>query len=180
VDCVRTDDVAGSRDATEYLIRRGYAPIGMIGGAPGLSPSDHRLQGHRDALLAAGIRFDPRRLVIGDFTRAGGASAMRELLARSSRPPRAIFCANDLMAIGAMDVAREVGMRVPDDLAVMGYDDIEAAALVTPELTTVVNPAEEMGRACGRLLLERMSDERRGGDRRDVLIPHRLIARASA
>jgi LacI family transcriptional regulator, galactose operon repressor len=179
VDCVRTDDAAGSRDATTYLIERGYAPIGMIGGPPGLSPSDHRLEGHRLALHEVGIRFDARLMAIGDFTRAGGASAMRELLARSSALPRAIFCANDLMAIGAMDVAREVGLRVPGDLAVMGYDDIEAAALVTPELTTVVNPADEMGRACGRLLRDRMSGEH-SGPRRDVVVPHRLIARSSA
>jgi len=179
VDCVRTDDIAGSRDATAYLIAKGYAPIGMIGGPPGISPSDHRLEGHRAALREAGIRFDPELLAIGDFTRAGGAAAMRDLLGRPADPPRAVFCANDLMAIGAMDAAREAALRVPRDVAVMGYDDIEAAALVTPDLTTVVNPADEMGRECGRLMLERMSGEHRGA-RREVVIPHRLISRASA
>jgi LacI family transcriptional regulator len=78
-----------------------------------------------------------------------------------------------------MDAIREAGLRVPRDVAVMGYDDIEAAALVTPDLTTVVNPADEMGRACGRLLLERMAGGHRGA-RREVVIPHRLIPRASA
>jgi LacI family transcriptional regulator len=179
VDCVRTDDIAGSRDATAYLIEKGYEPIAMIGGAPGISPSDHRLDGHRAALREVGIRPDPALIVVGDFTRAGGATAMRELLERQPHPPRAVFCANDLMAIGAMDATREAGLRVPRDIAVMGYDDIEAAALVTPDLTTVVNPAGEMGRQCGRLLLERMSGEYRG-PRREVVIPHRLIARTSA
>jgi len=179
VDCVRTDDAEGSRDATAYLIEKGYDPIGMIGGPPGILPSDHRLEGHRAALRAAGVPFDPDLLAIGDFTRAGGAAAMRELLGRGPHPPRAVFCANDLMAIGAMDAAREAGHGVPRDIAVMGYDDIEAAALVTPDLTTVVNPADEMGRACGSLLLERMSGQPRD-TRREVVIPHRLIARGSA
>jgi LacI family transcriptional regulator len=83
------------------------------------------------------------------------------------------------MAIGAMDVAREAKLREPRDLAVMGYDDIEAAALVTPDLTTVVNPAYEMGCACGRLLLDRMTGEHVGAGR-EVVIPHRLVSRASA
>jgi LacI family transcriptional regulator len=178
VDCVRTDDVEGSRDATAYLIEKGYDPIGMIGGPPGTSPSDHRLAGHRSALGSNRIRFDPRLVAIGDFTRTGGAAAMRELLSRRTRP-RAVFCANDLMAIGALDAAREAKLRVPRDIAVMGYDDIEAAALVTPDLTTVVNPAYEMGHECGRLLLERMSGADHG-PHREVVIPHRLVPRASA
>jgi DNA-binding LacI/PurR family transcriptional regulator len=178
VDLVRTDDVAGSRDATDYLIEKGYEPIGMIGGPEGTSPSDHRLEGYRAALGSAGIRFDPQIVAIGDFTRMGGEKAMRELLSREPRP-RAVFCANDLMAIGAMDAVREAGLRVPRDVALMGYDDIEAAGLVTPALSTVVNPADEMGHECARLLLERMSDEP-GGARREVVIPHRLVLRASA
>jgi LacI family transcriptional regulator len=178
IDQVSTDDVAGSRDATEYLIRKRYGSIGMIAGPPGSSPGDRRLEGHRAALAAAGIRFDARSIAIGDFTRAGGAAAMTELLSRGTRP-RAVFCANDLMAIGAMDAIREAGLRVPRDIAVMGYDDIEAAALVTPDLSTVVNPAYEMGQACGRLLLERMSEDE-PGPCREIVVPHRLIPRTSA
>lgn len=178
VDCVWTDDVAGAVDATAYLIERGYTPIGMIGGPAGTSPSDHRLEGYRAALRHTGIRFDPRLVAIGDFTRAGGATAMGRLLKRRVMP-RAIFCANDLMAIGAMDAIRQAGLLVPDDVALVGYDDIEAAGLITPDLTTVVNPAYEMGRACGRLLLERMTGRRAGG-RVEVVVPHRLVPRASA
>lgn len=178
VDCVRTDDLAGSKEATEYLIDRGYEPIGMIGGPAGTSPSDHRLEGHRTALRKARIRFDPRLVAIGDFTRAGGAGAMKELLSRKVRL-RAAFCANDLMAIGAMDAIREARLRIPRDIALVGYDDIEAAALVTPDLTTVLNPAYEMGHACGRLLLERMSGHYRGS-RREIVVPHRLFPRTSA
>jgi LacI family transcriptional regulator len=77
-----------------------------------------------------------------------------------------------------MDAIREAGLEVPRDVALMGYDDIEAAGLVTPALTTVVNPAYEMGNECGRLLLERMSESQRGG--REVVIPHRLVLRDSS
>jgi LacI family transcriptional regulator len=83
------------------------------------------------------------------------------------------------MAIGAMDAVREAGPRVPRDVALVGYDDIEAAALVTPSLTTVLNPAYEIGRACGRLLLERTLGWYHGS-RREIVVPHRLIRRASA
>jgi LacI family transcriptional regulator len=160
------------------LIEKGYGPIGMIGGPAGTPPSDNRLEGYRIALRGTGIRFEPRLVVIGDFTRTGGATAMCELLTRRARP-QAVFCANDLMAIGAMDAIRQAGLLVPDDVALVGYDDIEAAGLITPDLTTVVNPAYEMGRACGRLLLERMTGRRAGG-RVEVVVPHRLVPRASA
>ena len=104
---------------------------------------------------------------------------MSELLTRRARRPQAVFCANDLMAIGAMDTIRKAGLHVPTDVGLVGYDDIEAASLVTPDLTTVVNPAYEMGRACGRLLLERMTGRRAWG-RVEVVVPHRLVPRASA
>ena len=94
-------------------------------------------------------------------------------------PPTAVFCANDLMAIGAMDVARHMGLSVPDDLALVGFDDIEAATLVTPQLTTVLNPAYDAGLAAGSLLLERMTGTYRG-ERRTMSLPCRLIERQSA
>lgn len=178
VDCVQTDDYEGAREATRYLVARGYAPIGMISGPPGTPPSDNRQGGHRAALREAGIRFHRRSLAVGDFTRAGGARAMKALLSRSERP-RAVFCANDLMAIGAIDAAREARLRVPRDIAIVGYDDIEAATLITPALATVLNPAHDIGRACGRLLLERMSGVHRGR-RRHIVVPHRFVPRASA
>ena len=100
-----------------------------------------------------------------------------EQIAALRERPTALFCANDLMAIGAMDTAREVGLALPDDLALAGYDDIEAAAFLTPSLTTVLNPAHELGTTAGRLLLERMSGYR--GPRREIVIPHRLVKRES-
>jgi LacI family transcriptional regulator len=176
VDVVRSDDAAGGRDATRHLIAAGHTRVGMIGGPPGLPPSEARLSGYRQALAEAGLPLVPELVVHGDFTRPGGAAAMRRIVALEERPT-ALFCANDLMAIGAIDTAREAGLRLPEDLALAGYDDIEAAAFLTPSLTTVLNPADELGATAGRMLLERMSGYR--GPRREVVIPHRLVKRES-
>lgn len=102
---------------------------------------------------------------------------MNELLALDPRPD-AVFCANDLMAIGAMDVIRAAQLVIPHDIAIMGFDDIDAASLVTPALTTVLNPAYEMGQGAGQYLLERMSEEYEG-ERRSKVIPHRIVERDS-
>jgi LacI family transcriptional regulator len=176
VDIVRSDDAAGARDATRHLLAAGHIRVGMISGPPGLPPSEARLSGYRQALAEAGLPLEPEFVVQGDFTRRGGATAMRQIAALQEGPT-ALFCANDLMAIGAMDTAREVGLALPDDLALAGYDDIEAAAFLTPSLTTVLNPAHELGTTAGKLLLERMSGY--GGPRREIVIPHRLIERES-
>jgi LacI family transcriptional regulator len=101
-----------------------------------------------------------------------------EKLIRQRKRPDAVLCANDMMAIGALDAARERGLRVPDDLAVMGFDDIEAATLVTPQLTTIANPAREIGMACARLLLDRINGV--AGPPKEIVIPTRLVRRQSA
>jgi LacI family transcriptional regulator, galactose operon repressor len=177
VDVVRSDDAAGARDATRHLLAAGHTRVGMISGPPGPPPSEARLAGYRRALVEADRPEVPELVVQGDFTRPGGAAAMRRIAALRERPT-ALFCANDLMAIGAMDAAREVGLTLPDDLALVGYDDIEAAAFLTPALTTVLNPADELGATAGRLLLERIGGYR--GRRREIVIPHRLVVRDSA
>lgn len=178
VDKVSTDDAAGAKEATRYLIQRGHWRIGMIGGMPGLTPSQNRLRGYCEALEEAQIPFDPALLAEGNFMRPGGAQAMRALMDLPERPT-AVFCANDVMAIGAMDVARALGIAIPDGVAIVGYDDIEAASLVAPALTTVVNPGYEMGKAAGQLLMERMQGRYKGPGRR-VTVPYRLIQRESA
>lgn len=178
VDQVITSSREGAKDATCYLIERGHRRIGMIGNAPNLFPGEQRVSGYRDALEEMHIPFDADLVMEGNFVQSGGEQAMRQLLALSERPT-AVFCANDLMAIGAMEVARQAGLAIPDDIAIVGYDDIEAASLVSPTLTTVVNPAYAMGQAGGQLLLERIQGRYTGPGRR-VVVPHQLIPRASA
>jgi LacI family transcriptional regulator, galactose operon repressor len=175
VDVVLTDDEHGAFEATHHLILRGHTRIGMIRGAEGTDIP--RFTGYRRALETRGIPFDAELTTIGDWTRPGGARGMRELLTVPD-PPTAVFSANDLMAIGAMDAARDTGLSLPEDLALVGYDDIEAAALVSPSLTTVVNPAYEAGQAAGRLLADRMTGGYRD-ERREVVLRSRLVERGS-
>ena len=176
VDVVRADDERGAFDATAHLVARGHRVIAMIEGAEGSGLP--RTLGYRRALEAGGIPFDPARTAHGGWTRSGGAKAMQELLLVDP-VPTAVFCGNDLMAIGAMDAARDAGLVIGRDLALVGYDDIEAAALVHPALTTMLNPAYETGRVAGELLVERMSGTYQG-PRRTVILPCRLIERESS
>jgi LacI family transcriptional regulator len=176
VDRVVADDEAGSRDATAHLLSGGAARVAMIQG-PGAS-GRLRVEGYRNALAAAGVPFRPELLVHGDWTRHGGHLAMRSLLGSAS-PPEAVFCANDLMAIGAMDAAREANLRIPEDIRLAGFDDIEAATLVRPALTTVRNPSYEAGRATGELLVSRMSGQHTSGQR-VVVLRCSLVVRESS
>lgn len=175
-DLVTADDQVGARRATAHLIGRGAQRVAMIQGPPEAGAGRDR--GYTEALLAAGRRIRPRLMVRGDWTRAGGRAAMRILINRRPRPD-AVFCANDLTAIGAMDVIREAGLTIPDDIALVGFDDVDAATLVTPPLTTVRNPAYETGQEAGRLLVSRMLGEYTGGGR-TVVLACPLVERASS
>lgn len=176
VDLVLTDDEHGAYEATRYLLDRGHRRIGLVGGAEG--PGPRRMAGYRRALAEVGVPFHPELAVVGRWTRKGGEGGMRQLLALDQRPD-AVFCANDLMAIGAIDAARDAGLAIPEDVAIVGYDDIEAASMVTPPLTTVTNPAYEAGQTAGRLLLERVTNAY-SGRRRRVVLRSELIERQSA
>ena len=148
----------------------------MIDGTP--NSGTPRNAGHLRALSDAGRSNGSPIVRQGDWTREGGAAAMAELL--DARPaPDGVFCANDLMAIGALDTVRARGIHVPEDIAVAGFDDIDSAAIVTPPLTSVVNPAFETGRVAGALLMERMTGAFTG-PQRAVTLPCQLVARASA
>lgn len=175
VDLVLTDDERGAFEATRHLILRGHNRVGMVRGAEGTDLE--RFTGYRRALETKDIPFDPELTAIGSWTRSGGFQAMQALLALTD-PPTGVFSANDLMAIGGMDAAREAGLSLPGDLALVGYDDIEAAALVSPPLTTVINPAYEAGRAAGRLLADRMTGGY-AGERREIVLRSRLVERGS-
>jgi LacI family transcriptional regulator len=175
-DAVVPDDETGSRAAGAFLAGRGYRRIAMIQGPP--RHGGARTAGFRAAMRAASVEVPAELLVRGDWTRKGGYAAMKGLMALPE-PPDAVFCANDLMAIGALDVAHELGLRVPADLAIVGFDDVDAATIVTPTLTTVRNPAYEAGSTAGDLLLSRMT-HRYTGTGRTVVLPCPLVERGSA
>jgi LacI family transcriptional regulator len=176
IDSVTSDDEQGAFDVTMHLIRRGCVRVAMIDGTP--SSGTPRTLGHLRALTEAGRSNGSAIVRHGGWIREGGAVAMAELL-EDTPAPDGVFCANDLMAIGALDTTRARGLRVPEDIAIAGFDDIDAAAIVTPPLTSVVNPAFETGRVAGALLMARMTGAY-AGPQRAVTLPCRLIARASA
>jgi LacI family transcriptional regulator len=178
LDIVRSNNELGMQNAVEHLLSRGHARIGLINGEPDSGPAHGRAKGYQDGLLKAGIAFDPTIAVSTSFDRAGGVLGLTQLLGMAN-PPSAVVCGNDLIAIGALDVARERGLDVPGDLAVVGYDDIDAASLVVPSLTTVLNPAREIGQTAGSLLLDRMSGEY-NSHTREVTIANPLIVRSSS
>jgi LacI family transcriptional regulator len=174
LDTVFTDDEQGAYAATRHLLQRGHRRIGLIAGPTG----DLRTAGHARALAEAGIAQDPELRVVADWHRAGGQAAMQALLALPE-PPTAVFAENDLMAIGALDAARAAGRVVPSDIAIVGYDDIEASQMTNPPLTTVINPAYDAGREAARLLLDRMTGAYTGPGR-VVALQSELVVRASS
>jgi LacI family transcriptional regulator len=177
IDNLFVDNAAAAHTAVAHLIERGHRRIGIIAGQTG--PRGVRVRGYREALRQAGITSDDALIQTGDtFNEAGGYEGMRRLLALPVRPT-AVFAANDLMAMGALMALREAGLRVPHDMAVVGFDDIPAAKLVTPPLTTISQFQENLGRRAAEMLLERLTGAV-VGPARSVEMPFELIVRESS
>lgn len=157
VPCVMTDNTVGAREAVEHLIRLGHRDIGFTSGPMTHSSLYERYQGYRQAMEAYGLPVRPEMIIayedVADYDVSGGYKAAERLLKRSPRPT-AIFAGNDAMAIGVMKATQELGLSVPDDLSVVGFDDIELAAHTTPALTTVRVHKRELGYHAARLILE--------------------------
>ncbi len=177
VSYVDVDNRGGARTAVEHLIAGGRRVIASIGGPADMVAARDRLAGYRDAVTEAGLAADPGLEAVADFTQDGGAGAMEHLLA--VRPELdAVFAASDLMAAGAMAVLHAAGRRVPEDVAIVGYDDSPVAATARPPLTSVRQPIEEMGQEAARVLLELVDDADRAPRR--VILTTELIRRASS
>jgi LacI family transcriptional regulator len=144
---------AGALAAMEYLIALGHRRIGFIGGRPDLQCAQQRLQGYEDALRQASIALDPDLITVGDFTNHAGRGCAQRLLSLPE-PPTAIFAANDQSALGAIEAAREAGRRVPDDLSVVGFDNIPEAVYFNPALTTVDQSIDKMGYVATEMLID--------------------------
>lgn len=155
-DVVLVDNYRGGYLATEYLISLGHCRIGCITGPSDTAPSADRVRGYRSALTAAGLPIDEDLIIRGDFRYASGASGARELL-DLKEPPTAIFACNDVMAMAAMAAIREKGLAIPDDISIIGFDDIPQASFTSPPLTTVAQPIQDIGRIAADLLIERIS-----------------------
>ncbi len=156
---VSTDNHQGGRLATEHLVDLGHSRIGYIAAERGKRTNVDRLKAYERVLQARGCPIEDNLVAQGDGYAGGGREAMRRLLALPS-PPTAVFCYNDLTAMGAARAVREAGLHVPDDISLIGFDDIELAAYFHPPLTTVRQPAYELGRRAMEMVLALMENER--------------------
>lgn len=166
----------GAYDATTHLISLGHRRIGLIKGRMDLASGVERLEGYKAALLDHQISLDETLIYAGDFFQPTGYNGGHHLLGLSN-PPTAIFASNDLMAFGTLQAAGERGLRVPDDLSVIGFDDIPHSVMVHPRLTTVHQPLDQMGRVAVRMLLDQI--EQPDKPPRHLALGTRLILRES-
>jgi LacI family transcriptional regulator len=157
LDTVTTENYQGGFLATQHLLSLGHQIIGCITGPSNITPSADRVTGYRAALQQAGRPVKESLLVRGDFHAPSGHSAALQLLQLTPRPT-AIFVCNDMMAIGALRAASQLGLSVPEDVAIVGFDDIELASYISPSLTTVAQPKLEIGQLAVKLLFERMGN----------------------
>lgn len=173
---VTLDNRAAAKAMTEHLLSLGHKRIAIFKG-PAQSPlTQDRLAGYRDALQAAGIEYDESLLFAGDFTLQAGFEAAGRMLALDSRPT-AVFCENDETAMGAVQGFKKAGLKVPDDISVAGFDNIDFAAYCDPPLTTIAQPAEAFGRTAVNLLVDLLEGKLTTTPK--VIMPFELILRGS-
>lgn len=173
---VDSDNLAGAETAVRHLLDLGHRRIGFLGGRADLESARRRDEGYRRTIAAAGLPIDPELMRIGGFRMETSDAPARDLLNRPDRPT-AVFAANDLMAIQTMQVAQSLGLRIPEDLSVIGFDNIPESALATPALTTIAQPLKSIGQTAMQLLLALL----RGEDvpLRHVQLATELVVRAS-
>ncbi|WP_236610719.1 LacI family DNA-binding transcriptional regulator [Verminephrobacter aporrectodeae] len=176
LSCVACDDYGGARSAMKHLADLGHKRIAFIDGVEKLGSAKERLRAYHEAVAVHGLARDPALLVPGHFSHAGGHAAALALLALRKRPT-AIFAANDLSAFGAMAALQEQGLKIPQDMSVVGFDDAPAALHVHPALTTVRQPMEGIGRAAVSTLLSQIAGL--APDSVRVTLPTELMVRQS-
>ena len=174
-DVVRCDSAGGAYELVRYLVGLGHRHIAMLGGPAGTSTADDRLSGYRQAMREAGLE---EQVETGSFTQTSGYEMAQRTLSRSPQPS-AIFAANNFIAIGAMKALQEAGLNVPEDMALVGFDDLPAALVMFPFLTVAAQPAYEMACKATELLLARIEGE--GPEAvQEIVLPTELIVRQSS
>jgi LacI family transcriptional regulator len=174
---IDSDNLRGGRLATDHLLDLGHRRIAMLTGRPDLQSAQLREEGYRQAMAAAGVMVDEKLVAIGDYDPEIAAHAAHDLLSGPDRPT-AVFAANDLSAIATIEAATQLGLRVPEDLSVVGFDNVPESALCVPPLTTVDQPIRRMGQRAVELLVGLIRGEQ--PDSRHVTLETNLIVRQSA
>jgi len=174
VSYVEVDNINAAREAVTYLLRLGYRRIATITGRQNMIATADRLEGYWQALRDWGIASDPTLIADGNFTEDGGYAAMQQLLPRQ---PEAVFVASDTMAVGALRALRDAGKRVPDDLALIGFDDMPFAARIDPPLTTVRQPVYRIGVVAAETLIDLITNA--NPHPRRIILPTELVIRGS-
>jgi LacI family transcriptional regulator len=175
VSSVTVDNEGGAYRMTQHLVDLGYREIGYIGGPSDSLDAKYRLSGYRAALGANRIKPQRRWLLQGGFTQEGGFSAVKALIARET-VPGVIFCANDEMAVGAIKALQEEGIRVPEEVGVVGFDDINVAQYIRPTLTTMRQPLHQMGTLAARMAFDALNGATAG---KNVKLETELVERES-
>jgi LacI family transcriptional regulator len=176
-DQVHLEDAAAAGDMARWLFGKGYRRLGFLAGPPRQGPSDIRLAGFLAACRENNDVGAGQRVIFGEYSAAGGAKALAKLVGAPD-PPDGVCCANDQIAIGALRAAKDLGLSIPGDIGITGFDDIEPAGYVEPALTTVANPAADYGRLTAELIIDRI--EHRSLAPQVVIVQHRLVLRDSA
>jgi DNA-binding LacI/PurR family transcriptional regulator len=176
VDTVVIDNARGAYDAVEHLIALGHRRIGFIEGRPEISTSQERLEGYRRAMADQGLSLDPTLVRVGDSRQPSGQRLAAELLDAPDRPS-ALLVGNNLMTLGALAAIHERGLRIPRDVAIIGYDDMPWAPALDPPLTAVRQPGYELGGRAMELLLQRIRDPKRSTT--VVVLEPELVVRRS-
>lgn len=175
-DLIQDNSLLGGDMATQYLIDKGYTRIACIAGPLDKTPARLRLEGYQSAMQRSGLPLHDAYVITSDFEFGGGLTAMRALLALAE-PPQAVFVGNDAMAVGVYQALYQAGLSVPRDMAVVGYDDIELAAFMTPPLTTIHQPKDELGELAIDVLIHRMAQP--GQKQQRVQLTPELVVRGS-
>ncbi len=173
---VVTDNYDGAMQATRHLLNAGHRRIALLNGPDNYYAARERLQGYRHALEAAGVDFDPQLVSSGAWYVHGGYAAAQSILALGD-VPHALFVYNDVMAVGAIHALQDAGLRVPEDVAIVSYDDHPVATQFRPQLTTVTLPCFEMGREAAALLLRQMEEGQEPTE--ELVLKGQLIVRDS-
>ncbi|MCC3375368.1 LacI family DNA-binding transcriptional regulator [Cohnella sp. REN36] len=174
---VIVDDYKAAYEATEYLIGLGHETIGFIGGdMRDITSGQNRYSGYRNAMTDRGQKLVYEHIRFGDYKVKSGYDQMKELL-RIDNPPTAVFAVSDDMAVGAINCIRDAGLRVPEDISVMGFDGSQLTELVRPSLTSMEQPIHQMGQVTMNVLLQQIAGE--SAQAEDVVLAHRLVERES-